>query len=111
MPMGQTSLDCKALLSNHMVLTSQGLTDDLNGLGGEIGQIGQGLVLYLAILAIGAPKEMGLIDLVLVLATSSGNMHGTAKAFHQTIVTPKPPCQGTRVYTFSQPLAIFPLHG
>jgi hypothetical protein len=67
MPMGQTSLDCKALLSNHMVLTSQGLTDDLNGLGGEIGQIGQGLVLYLAILAVGAPKEMGLIDLVLVL--------------------------------------------
>ncbi|SHE66941.1 hypothetical protein SAMN02745225_01290 [Ferrithrix thermotolerans DSM 19514] len=50
-----------------MVLTSQGLTDDLNGLGGEIGQIGQGLVLYLAILAVGAPKEMGLIDLVLVL--------------------------------------------
>ena len=66
-----------------MVLTSQGLTDYLNGLCREIGQIRQRLVLYLAIFTIGTPKEMGLIYLILVLATSSGNMHGPAKAFHK----------------------------
>ncbi len=82
MPMGQTPFDLKALPGNYMVLTSQGLTNHLDGLFGEIGEIGQCLVLYLAILAVGASKEMGLIDLILVLATSSSNMHGPTKALH-----------------------------
>ncbi len=38
---------------------------------------------------------MGLIDLVLVLATSSGNMHGTAKAFHG--VTKSDPNQSVKL--------------
>ena len=85
--MRETSLDLKALLSHHMVLTSQGLTDYLDRLFGEIGEISQCLVLYLAIFTIGTSKQMGLIHLILVLATSSGNMHGPAKAFHQSIVS------------------------
>ena len=78
MAMGKRTLDVEVLAGDHMGLARQGLSDEPDRLGRQVGKVGERLVLDLAALAIGVTQQMGLVDLVLVLTTCRRHMHRTA---------------------------------
>jgi len=55
---------------------------------GQVGQVGEGLVLGLAVLAVGTAREVRLVDLALVLAPGCGYVTGASSFRHIMIVTP-----------------------
>jgi hypothetical protein len=52
-------------------------------------EVAEGLVLDLALLAIGSPEQMGLVDAILVDASCSGHVDGAVSSRHAVIISMK----------------------
>jgi hypothetical protein len=99
MAVWQAPFDLEPLACDDMGLAAQRLADELDRLHGQVGEVGERLVLDLAVLAIGVAQKMGLVDLVLVLTTCSRHMHRTSLSGHKHIIAHQ--CldvEHTRVY-------------
>ena len=58
--------DLKGFTSGHKLLARQGAANQIDQRVAQMGQVAQGFVLDLAILAVSATQQMGAIDLVFV---------------------------------------------
>lgn len=74
-PVGKRPGDVKLRVEGNECLPFEDCPDGVDGGLGEMGEIGQGLVLDLAVLAVGPAQEVGRVDPVLVLATGGEDMH------------------------------------
>ncbi len=83
MAVGKCPLGVEVLAGQDVGLAGQRLADQLDRLRRQIGEVGERLVLHLAVLAIGMAQENGLVDLVLMLTTRSRNMHCTDLPSHK----------------------------
>ncbi len=73
-------LECEAGRSERLALEST--TNQLDHVGGKMGEIADRLVLHLAVFAIAATEQMALVDLVFVLSPCRDDMDSAISARH-----------------------------
>ena len=82
MAVGQAAHAVEAVLDGDEGLALQGPADDLDDIGGQMGEVAEGLVLDLAVLAEGTSQEVGFVDPVFVSPPRGGYMYSTASLAH-----------------------------
>ena len=75
MSVGKGAQDAEAICCAWGQFTPQAFVDGLDEVRREVGDVAQGLVLDLAVLAIAATQEVGFIDFAIVVAFSCGYMN------------------------------------
>lgn len=79
--------DLEGLTPRHEGLPLQCAANHVDQRLGQMGEIAQGLVLDLAVLAIAAPEQMGAIDLVFVLAGRGDDVSGSCTRWHSRTIS------------------------
>ena len=90
MTVGQGPFDLEVRPRLNVGLARQGGPDQIDRLGRQMRQVGQGLGLDLAALPIGAPQQRSLVHPILVVPTSYRHMNGTTTPSHTFILHPYP---------------------
>ena len=81
MPMWERPEDLK-IPRDRRLPRLQPPANDIDEVGRQVREIAEGLVLDLALLAIGSPEQMGLVDAIFVDAPRSGHVDGTISDRH-----------------------------
>ena len=70
------------LLGGGEALALQGAPNECNDVGGQVGEVADGLVLDLAVLAITAPQQVSGVGLVLVVPPCRDDVHCATRSCH-----------------------------
>jgi hypothetical protein len=100
MSVGKGTQDLEAVGCARRQFAPQALTDGLDEVRREVGDIAQGLVLYLAVFAIATTQEVGIVDSALVEASRGGYMHRSKTCCHDPYNTAKKHFMSSTNYTF-----------
>lgn len=79
--------DLKRLRDRHKGLALQRATDEVDEGVGQVGEVTEGLVLDLAVLAVRAPQQVGAVDLVSVLAGRSDDVCCAGSICHAEFIS------------------------
>ena len=98
MAVGPRAGDLEQLIGGEQRLAAQGASDQLDDGVGEMGEVAEGLVLDLAVFAVGTSEQVGAVDAPLVAALRSDDMDRPSTSRH-TSTLPKLPSVSTYLVT------------
>jgi len=83
MPRGD---DLEALLHGTQVFAAQAAADQFDDRIGKVREVGEGFIVDLRALPIATPQQVGLVDLAVVVSSSSDDMHRRAASCHARLI-------------------------
>ena len=81
----EVALDEEGVGGGEELLARQGAADDVDQVGGEVGEIAESFVEDSGADAEGTAEEVGLVDPVLVVASCSGHMNWSSSGRHSQL--------------------------
>jgi hypothetical protein len=85
MTVREVALDEEGVGGREELFAGQGAADEVDQVGGEVGEIAESFVEDSGADAEGTAEEVGLIDLAFVVACSSGHMNWSSSGWHSRL--------------------------